>query len=407
MNQKVNTPLDFIDQDIPQEVLDQIEVLGRVTFRPRPTVVSAVSTAGDQPGTEADDAAEISGLVSHVADMESLADQIEDMIDELTKDMSIPADNPSVLNAVQALGGTDSITQDIFNKAQALVDFAPILMTGRDFFLDALTGNGKLEGDYMDCDQITKSVANLWNTAEPHKYSPEEPIKDETAKIADEYEQTLGEMIIELLQMFFFNMIWPRYLVDLSIINPLRSMIVTPIDRIITFFKDFEEDCGEEGKRFKIKPEECMKEHGPLSKRLKKFRCYLLCIPPRKWWSKKKYKPMVPEFDCNCEGMRKCPPRPIPIDPGIDKNSEKFEKLGQLADSLAPDEDDPCFDESDLEGDINNATGLGVPPECLKHARVILEAVQADALTPPDPTQAGIGGAVSVSTLVKQQAQGL
>lgn len=410
MNQKQITPIDFVNQSIPPEILEQLRVLGRVQFRPAPTKVSAVSSPGDkltEDSTSVQD--NLSGVLAHVAEMESLADQIEDMIDDLTKDMRIPTNNNTTLqNAVKSLDPSSdgsAITKDVFDKALALIDHAPIMvaMGGYDPVLAALTGNGKLEGKYLNCDEITRGVANTWNTAQTNTYSPEKPILDETSKIADEFEQNLGKMILEILQGFFFNMLWPKYLVEMAIINPLKLMVANPLDGIILFFKDYSKEYGPGGARFKIKSDDCLKAKGPLNKALKKLRCFLLCVPPRKMWDPKKYKPMTDMSECNCDSYNKCPdknPQDVPVD-----NDSKLGGMGVLMDSLFSDSpNEPCLDPDDFDATHpGSPEGIGVPPECLKNARIILEAVMADALSPADPTQAGLAGTMSVSSIIKKQ----
>jgi hypothetical protein len=238
---------DLAGQQIPEEILEQLKVFGRVQYPLGKTVTSAVSTsAGDIDQEEIDELATVSGLIAHVASMEDLATQIEDMIDDLTADMNIPVpdSNRSLQDAVTALGGDGAITRDVFDKAQSLLAHAQILTNGYDPVMAALNGNGKIQGDYLDCDQVTRSIAATWNTPPPNEYAPEDPIKDEASKIADDYEQNLGQMIIEILQNMFFNMIWPKYLVDLAIINPIRILVANPVDSLICFFKNFKKKEG-------------------------------------------------------------------------------------------------------------------------------------------------------------------
>lgn len=399
---KFINPSDLVNKSIPPEILEQLKVLGRVEFQPKPTVTSAVSTAGTKEDIDtAEENSNISGLIDHVAEMEDIVSQMEDMIDDLTKDMSIPVgDNKSVADAVKALGGSDNITKDIFDKAQALVDNAPILLTGRDYFIDALAGNGKIEGAYLDCDQVLKSVASTWNTAPANKYTPEQPIIDETAKIADEYEQNLGKMVIEILQSFFFNMLWPKYLVDLAIINPTRIIVAYPLDGMIGFFMT---------KRFRVKDKKWMETNGPVNKLLNKIRCTLLCVPPAKMWDLKKYKPIVDISKCQpCEKEGNPCPSDNRTTAEVKEGESKLKGMSNIVDNIFP-SNPACIDSASIMGqaDVSKPTGIGVPPECLKHAKVILEAVVADALSPTDPSKAGIAGTKSISSVIKEQVQGL
>lgn len=396
-------PVDLVEKTIPPEVLEQLKILGRVKFTPKPTTVSAVSTVGsDEDQQTIDDATAASGLIDHVADMEDIAGQIEDMIDDLTKDMAIPVTNDTLRDAVKSLdpnGDGSTITKDVFDKAQAIINHAPIMINGYDPFLTALTGNGTVNGDYLDCDQVTRSIASTWNTPPPNSYSAEQSIKDESSKIADEHEKNLGKMILEILQMFFFNMLWAKYLVDLSIINPTRVMIANPVDSVFCFFKKM---CDKP--RFSIKPPDCLKEKGPLNKILNKIRCFLMCVPPAKLWDIKKFKPMVSNFNCDCEKfIKRCPP-----DSKLDSGGEEDKLpagMERALDTLFPADEEFCVTPSGIigEADTTQPEGLGIPPQCLKNAQFILEAVVADALSPPDPNNIGIGGGLAPGSLVTNQ----
>lgn len=399
-DRKYISPADLVGKEIPADILEQLKILGRVQFTPKPTTVSAVSTAGtDDDQSTIDNAAAASGILDHVSSMEDLASQIEDMIDALTKDMIIPVNNDTLRDAVKSLGGDgSSITKDVFDKAQAIINHAPLLIHGQDSFMTALTGNGQIEGDWLECDQVTQSIANTWNTPPPNNYTAEQTIKDESSKIADAYEKNLAKMIIEILQGFFFNMLWAKYLVDLSIINPIRVIIAYPLDGIICLFKK---------KMFTVKSKSYMdgggdptKAKGPVNKILNKVRCKLLCLPT-KLWNAKKYKPIVDISGCEPCLDKPCPKETISENnsPELSNNDAKLGGMGDVVDGgedgkggAFSDDQEQCVDYSGLTGEANikGPEGIGLSPECLKNAQTIIEAVVADALSPPDPTNAGL-----------------
>lgn len=399
----------LVGQEIPPEIVDQIKVLGRVRFPLKDTTASAVSTSGQEPDdATTEDNANLSGVLDHVAEMESLTEQMEDMIDQLLKDMKIPVsdDTPALKDAVRTLGGDDVIDKDILDKALSIIDHAPYMILGQDPILAALTGNGKLEGPYMDCDEITRGVAEAWNTADPKNETPEATLKDATTDITEQFEKNKNNMLLEILLMLWWNMIWPKFIVSLVIVNPLRVVIAYPLDGIITFFKSMVPECGKT--IFRKKSKECLKNYGPINKALNRLACFLLCkVPPPLY---KRYKPMVEpkEFmilkkgklvPCDCNDIDDCPP--APDDKGDFKKDGDFSELGKLMDSL----DEPCASVEDfLDGvDTSVPEGLGINPNCLKAAQIILEAVVADALTPSDPSKIGITGAVSVSAILEEQ----
>jgi hypothetical protein len=385
---------DLAGQQIPKEIVDQIKVLGRVQFplKPTSTIGSAISSSSEQTSSdELNSEVQLSGLIDHVSEMEALADQLEDMIDQLTKNMNIPVNasiSPDLSNAVKTLGGDGtSITKDIFDKALAIMDYSPIMLTGQDPILAAMTGNGKIDGPYMNCDEITRGVAKIWNTADPKDYNPEGVLPDSSTAIKEDFEKHKKNMGIEIVLMAWWNLLWPKFIVSLVIINPLRTMYAYPMDTIITFFKNLKKQCGKG--RFRRKSKECMKNYGPINLALNKLACFLICtLPPLLY---KRYRPSVLPADfkikkngklvpCNCSKISKCPPEDqaeIPFNEkgGLDQLSNLMENLGE-----------PCGSSEEFsEGPTNEQpTGLGLPPNCVGAAQTILSAVVADALTPKD-----------------------
>lgn len=403
------SPSDLIEKTIPPEVLEQLKILGRVKFTPQPTTVSAVSTAGtDNDQKTIDDAVAVSGLIDHVGEMEDLSKEIEDMIDDLTKDMSIPVDqnNTSLRDAVASLDPNSdgsNITKDVFDRALSLINHAPLLTNGYDPVLAALTGDGSIDGSFLNCNEVERSIAKTWNSKPPRTYTPEQPIVDETAAIANEHEKNVGRMVLEILQMFFFNMLWPKYIVDLAIINPTRLLVAYPIDSTICFFKSM---CNK--RRFTIKSKDCLTQKGPINKALNKLRCTLMCVPPAKMWDIKKFKPMVDNFDCDCSKvLGNCPPDTR--GDGPDESDSKLGGMENVMNSVFPDDTDPCATADDIIGkaSIPKQDGLGVSPECLKHAKTVMEAVIADALSPADPTKTGLAGTGQAAEQVRDQTAGL
>lgn len=391
----------LVGQQVPQEIIDQLRVLGRVQFPLKDTTASAVSSSAQDTDDATKEAnANLSGVLDHVGEMESLADQLEDMLDQLTKDMKIPVDgtSPVLRDAVRTLGGEDAITRDIFDRALAIVDHAPYMVLGQDPILAALTGDGRLDGPYMNCDEITRGVAAAWNTANPKDYNPEATLKDTTNEITEQFEEKKNNMIIEILLMLWWNMLWPKFIVSLVIINPLRLVIAYPLDAIITFFKNLKKQCGKG--RFRTKPKSCLKKYGPINKALNRLACLLLCkLPPPLY---PRYKPMIDpqEFDCNCSKLGDCPPPKVPKD--------DFNEKGNLSEleKMMNDLDEPCVSVDEfMEGvDKGLPEGLGIPPNCLKAAQVVLDAVISDALTPLDPSKTGITGSASVSSILEEQS---
>lgn len=394
----------LIGQSVPPEVLEQLQVLGRVEFPIKPTSTSAISSTGEEfvHPDEQDAAANISAMIDHVGDMEDLTKQMEDLIDELTKDMNIPVEPDSaVADAVKTLGGTDAIDRDVFDTALAIIDHTVPLTQQFEPVILGLTGNGKLRGPWMNCDEITRGVSKAWNTAEVKTYTPEQPVVDASTEIANDFEESKANMILEMIQMLWWNIIWAKYTVDLAIINPARIMFAYPIDRIILFFK---RKCGV--RIFKRKPKDCLKQHGPINRILNKLRCILLCEPPKALWHRdlKRYKPMVEDFDCDCTRNRatKCPENLS--SQNIDEDGD-ISEMGSSMNAMFPDNEETCVDIGDLLENADTLTPdkLGASPECLQAAQLVLKAVEADALSPADPTKKGQTGSKSIGAILQGQ----
>ncbi len=398
-------------QEIPPEIAEQLKVLGRVHFPLKDTTASAFSSSSEQPSAdEVENESRIKDILDHVKNMEDLTEQLEDMLDQLTKNMNIPVDasNTALVNAIKSLGGDGSnIDKELFDKAQAIIDHAPIMIAMGLDPIGVILGNGKLDGPFMNCDEITRGVAKVWNEADPDSFTPDAPLKDAASEIAKTFEENKAKQVLEMLLMLWWNMMWPKFIIMLTIVNPIRTLIAYPLDTIITFFKSMKPQCNKLA--FKFKPKECLKNYGPLNKALNKLACFLLCkIPPKLY---KRYKPMIDpsEFKilkngklvpCNCATLEKCPPSKTKDPDKFDKDKGMTE-MGKLMDSI----DDNCVEESDyLDGvDTKQPEGLGLNPNCLDAARQVLDAVLSDALTPRDPSKAGISGSQSVSSILQYQ----
>lgn len=393
---------DLVGQAIPPEVLEQLRVLGRVKFDTKKTRVSAVSTSATEyvHPDDGDDAAIVSGLLNHVKEMDDLANQMEDMIDDLTKDMNIPVVDDGVADAVRTLDPASDgshITRDVLDRAVATIDHAPMLVTGSDPVLTAMTGDGKLDGKFLNCDEIGRAIAEAWNTANPKDYSPEDPVIDAGEKFANDFEKSKRNMLIEIVLMLWWNIIWAKFIVDLVIINPLRFMIAIPIDKIVLFFKN---KCGI--RRFKKKPVDCIKKEGPINKALNKLRKVLLCKIPLKLYDKKRYKPMVQKpIDCT-DVDDNCVPENL-SGPEIDKDGG-MEELGKALTTIFS--EDPCVTSEEFTKllDQLKPEDLGTSPECLEASRKVLGAVIADALTPGGPPDKGN---TAVSRILDEQLEQL
>lgn len=374
---------DFIGRELPPEILEQLKVVGRVKQFLKPTSTSAVSQAEDKPevptdpslSTEREIQDEISKLIDDVKDFEDQVEQLEDLADEHLKDMAIPAANDLVASAIKQLGGEDVITKDILDKALTIMDYVPMLMApGIDPVLAALTGDGVLVGAPLACKDITPNIGKSLKLKKRTVEAAEVAIVDQGNNIQEQFDKKLQDMLKDFILTLWWKKLWASLVVDMTIINPLRQF-ANPVDKTIGFFKK---------KVFKVKNDEWVKKNGQLNKILDRLRKFLLCkVPPTN------YKPDQTEYKYDCKQMPKdCPPIPV-VDEFPGDNAKKAFEFNDQGGSDNPDVQQPdqsCFDSNDLLKNRDNQPSpemFGCSPDCIKAAKVILEAVQADAYTPP------------------------
>ncbi len=389
---------DFVNQEIPPEILEQLRVADRIQYVLKPTTTSAVSTSEQKPDSTPDSLItiddvnkDIDDLIDEVKDFENLVEQLEDMVDEHLKDMEIPPADLRIAAAVKQLdpNGNGNITKDVLDKALAIMDYLPMMSLGTDPVLAALVGDGTVEGPWMECNEITAGLAKQITTPPRSEYEADSAIKDQSTKIADNHEKRMFEMMLETLLMLWWNMLWPKTVVDAAIINPIRMSIANPTDSLILFFKKVENE-----RRFKKKSKELVAKHGPINKLLNRLRILLLCkIPPPLY---KRYKPMV-EVDCKSADGN-CPP-PKEEKQFKEDNKNAMSQMGDMMDEIA---DGGCFTDKELLGNIDTQQpkGFGSSPECAKAAKIVLDAVLSDALTPPDGSTKDPAGARSTKSTI-------
>ena len=393
-----NLPNGIVPPEIAEAMNNLLLVQGRIKFPLKPTNTSAVSTSTESQDTIEDNIEdEIDELIASVAEMEDLVEQLEDMADELTKDMNIPVDasNKKLLRAVQLLGGDNAITKDVFDTAMSIIEHAPLMTLRQDPVMAALTGDGHIDGPWMECSQVTSNAADLFNLRKNQVTFPDEPVVPKNEEILRDFEENLLAMILHIVLMLWWNMLWPKFIVDLTIIDPLRLMIADPLDKLIGFFKN---------KKIRRKSKEWVRKNGKINKALNTFRTFLLCNVPYKLWktAKKDYDPIV-EVDCPATRLKECSDSSN-VEEGPEKKiSDKGNKA--LEQSFGDEEtDEVCASPSEfgLNAPKEEATGLGMPPECLQAASRIVNAVETAAYTPRKPNPNDPTLQTDLSVLVKE-----
>jgi hypothetical protein len=299
--------------EIPEEILKQLNVLNRISFSLKSTNVSAVSSQASDPTTlvpNTDPAFDLDRLVTSVKELEDLIEQLEDIADELTKDMAIPFFNDAVKKAVHQLDpNANAITKEVLEKALAIIDYFPMLMLGQDPALGPLIGDSTVEGPYLNCNEITKALGDIIKVPPKTKSDAEKIVSDKTAEIQEKWQKRMDLMFLEIILQLWWNILWPKFIVDMAIINPARTIVALPLDTIVVFFK---KDCGG---RFKKPKKDCVMgtsnanppysdAKGPINKILNKIRKFLLCKIPLALYPR--YNPIVP-IDCTGVESGDCP----------------------------------------------------------------------------------------------------
>ena len=371
--------------EIPPEILNQLKILNRVTFPLKPTQPSAVSSTGEQPplpppGYGAPDAAkQLDKLIDHVVDMENLVENLEDAANELLKDIDIPFPDDRTKEAALRLNpDATSIDKDVIDRAISIIDIIPLFALGQDPVLAALTGDGSIDGPWMDCSEMTSAMAELLKIKSKNAYEAEKPVRDQAVRVADDHDKRMMAMMLETLLMLWWNMIWCKFIVDLAIINPTRTLVANPVDGIAGFFMK---------KRFTKKSTDWLKANGPINKLLNGLRNILICLLPPKVYPR--YKPMV-EIDCSKVEDNNCPPvtEGPTITPSNDSGSVR--QMGEFIDAGGAGN---CTDINAFLEEVDNTLpdGPGASPDCFKAAKIVLDAVIADALTAPNPARQYMG----------------
>lgn len=370
---------DYLNQEIPAELADRLRVAGRIEQILKPTITSAVSTSAQEPTPPRDIDNEIDDLIDHVAAMEDLIEQLEDMADDQLKDMAIPPATPRVAAAAKSLGSPDgTVNKDVLDQAQLINQVAPMLLIGTDPIAATLTGEGILDkksGVFLNCNEITRSIVRQLEFLQNSEIdNPEIALDDLNQQIQAAHEDSLGRIMIDIILKMLWNIIWVKLIVDHGIINPARVLVANPLDSLILFFK---EECG----RFRRPSNECRKSKGPINIALNKLRITLICkIPPIFY---PRFNPMEHGVVCPKE-EKKCPPlsegRSMEGDKDLKKEGS-LQKMTEIADELFP---ELCVSSDMLLGLARcfAPDGPGLPPECYSNAVTVLEAILDDALTP-------------------------
>jgi hypothetical protein len=393
----------LVGQEISDDILNSLITEGRVQFTPKDTTTSAISQPGDvnDDDLNTDGGEDIDDMIGKVKDNEDMVKLLEDMRDDMLKDMKIPPASDDIADAAKKLGSLDgTITKDILDKAQTILD--PVIMEpnlqGYSSIMAALTGNGNIDGDFLQCNEVTKGMMDDWNARaddegdltadELHKQGA----GDSVTRARESFSKKMADMFKYIFNMLWWEMIWPRMV--LFFLETTERFIAIPIDTpflILRFFK-------------KLTKKNYM-TYGPIHKLLNKLKILLLCTVPTNAWNNYNPDPEIKVWDTKnsefvplnewCsknDAVEECTgdiPEPATFgtvddkeDDTWDSDADQMQKgLRNKLDALFPGGSDTCMPSRFNElFSADSFEGPGMSPECAEAAKKIMEAVYDDAL---------------------------
>ncbi len=394
----------LLGENLSLKEVEKLLVENRISFPFKPTTVSAVSQSSESPdkdkGTTQED--NVDDYINSVKDNEALIKMLEDMRDDMLAGMKIPPATDDISAAAKKLGSTDgSINKDIWDTATTIINTIPQNQTNNDPVIGAITGNGTLTGDFLSCNEVTKAIADNWDLSadKDGDKTPDELHNQDAKRSVNEakasFSKKMKTMAKYIFRMLWWNLIWGRLV--MFFLETTEKIIAVPIDTpflILRFFK-------------RLTKKNYMK-YGPVHKLLNRLKILLLCKVPKKskfgpdytpddeirvWYpTGKKGKWMSLKELCSQEyDIQECPqgtsPWPDvesqiketwPKDDADDMQTSIRDKLSEAF----PEGDSSCIPTSFLDGVFNesNLEGPGMSPNCVEAAKIVMEAVQDDAL---------------------------
>lgn len=386
----------LVGEEVTPEILESLVSEGRISFPYKKTNPSAYSSSEEAP-----DIPNIDTYLDSVKDNEEMVKQLEDIRDDLLKDMSIPPASDTIANAAKQLGSPDgSITKDIFDKAETILDphvFIPNQL-GQAPHIAALTGNGIIQGDFIDCNEVTKGIADNWKLTgndesgatvdELHKKSAQKSVQD----TKDAHNKKLTGMFKYILKLLWWNELWPR-IVNFHL-DILEKTMAKPTDTPFLIFRFFK----------KLTKPNYVK-YGPIHRIINKLKIFLLCSLPKKAW--KDYSPSkdiqvffnndfiaLNDYCSRMNSVSECSSNDVEpkefnstdegdVD-GFPKDDAKDlqNKIKDKVNNAFGEGEKKCVS-SNLEGIFSEADipGPGLSPKCIEAAKTILDAVHDDAMS--------------------------
>jgi len=391
---------ELLGKNIDADTLNLLMTEGRIKFpQKKVTAPSALSHGTDQDACEDNGIpvdTKIKDLINSVKENEKLVKTLEDMRDDLIRDMAIPG-GP----AASVLGAKDGvITKDIYDKAKTITDpdFVALSTWGYVPKLAALLGDGRILGNYTSCGEITKDIFDGFKLAKSDKESGKVTTFDKDSNIVnmnkteEAFENKMLDMFKFILNKLFWNHIWTRMWV--AIFDMVAKLIAIPIDTPILIFKSLLKKAP----NYKLSSENYYK-FGPIHKLLNRVKLLFLCRIPKTIWPKYMAETEIQVY-INGRGMVAI--AEICIDKYLDdckkrvqnvvdaklkdKSINQFDELNKIkeaTDEIFPDGVEECPESDLIDAFKNIKTGtdtVGTDMDCLAAAKKVLEKVYNDTL---------------------------
>ena len=386
-----------VGEEISPELLQSLIVNGRIQFPFKPTTTSAVSKPGDErdPSSAKVRRENINHYIDEIVTNEELVKMAEDMYDDMTKDMKIPPASDFIAQAAMDLGSPDgTISKEILDRAEAILDSFPYTVGLGNPVLGALTGDPTISGPLLNCNAVTSAIADAWNLGvaddvaeksldELVNSPPPNPIQ----KAEDSFRKKLRAMFAYIIKMLWWEQIYAR--VVLFVLSAIQGFMARPIDAPFLIF------------RFKKLNDANFNKYGPIHKQLNRMKKHLLCTVPKNAWSEYRPDPAIMVYDKDIDRRDKFVPlttwcasnvpnacrggellytpdatagdAPIPVDNVPNDIKAKIESaFGKNVNCIPKEIMDSLFAETD--------EGPGVSPRCVEAAKIVNDAVKRDAL---------------------------
>ena len=417
---------DLVGKELDDDMLQSLVTDGRIKFLMKEVVrSSAVSHGGTQKacqdigadaglgigsGSDALDEQQpipnkddrIRDLINNVKDNEDLIKALEDMRDEMLKNMSIPPANKNIADAAKKLGSKDgNITKDIFDKAEMITDpdYIAAATTGNIPKLMALTGNGNVTTP--PCYEVTKAIFDHINVDEINAQlgaggASTSSLDADIARTNQKFADMMSAMMMDLINKLFWNYIWAR--IWTSVFDLVEKTIAKPIDALFIVLKSL----IRRPPHYVFSTRNYYK-YGPVHKILNKLKQLFLCKIPKWAWPKYKPEPEIQIYiydigmkslidvcdnivndnlECVCDEGGNCadPSGDKPqYDPSIDDTDDVKNLLNEIGNRTNEEFSKSC-EETNLFEAFKNLSQGDNPTECIEAAKTVIEAVYNDAL---------------------------